>query len=66
MLTSGKVTIVSHPPHEGQLYILLRRKDGPAFLHSGKDPGLESGVRGSYHTLRGGGQTTAAAAIHGM
>ncbi len=66
MLTSGKIIIVSHPPHAALCVHPLRRKDGPAFLHSGKDPGIESGVRGSYHTLRGGGQTTAAAAIHGM
>ena len=65
MFRSGKIIIVSHPPHAATVHP-LRRKDGPAFLHSDKDPGLESGVRVPYHTLRGGGQTTAAAAIHGM
>ena len=46
--------------------IILAANCAQAFLHSGGDPGLKSCVRGPYHTLHGGGQTEAAAAIHGM
>ena len=46
--------------------IILAANYAQAFLHSGGDPGLESGVRGLSHTHGGGGQTTAAAGIHRM
>ena len=65
MLTSGKITIVSHPPHKA-MCIILAANYAQAFLHSGGDPWLESGVRGLSHTHGGGGQTTAAAGIQRM
>ena len=65
MLTSGKITIVSHPPHTATVHP-LRRKDAQAFLHSGGDPGLKSFVHGLSHTHGGCGQTTAAAGIQRM
>ena len=48
------------------LSIILAANCAQAFLHSGGDPGLESGVRGLSHTHGGGGQTTAAAGIQRM
>ena len=65
MLTSGKITIVSHPPHTA-ICTSFAANYAQAFLNSGRDPGLKSCVRGPSHTRGCGDQTEAAAGIQRM